>query len=278
VQTFTSVQTTVSGPNQSSSPSTEGVITQIDSTHGYFYLNQGDSVLLTTSPNNLTFSAQIFTNGTSPTSTVWPDSSQCITNVSSSNQPIQGVGVGATFAEFTLNGDPTYIFPDTVDISEVNGVNARYKITLPTIPPHAGTTNYPNFFCCSSYLFAHHSDTQWGKFSKGQYIPVQSIENRPGLVFPYTSDSTSVLVPISPAIARVNGATYAHGTVGVYPFGCDLCTSSSVPGCTPSSLYGSNYPQRKTICQLSRPIPNLGGTVTIQLKAFPYPPAATHRR
>ena len=263
VKNLNSVQTTVTGPNTQSG---EGSITAVTPRHGYFFLNQGDTVSFTTSPANLTFSAQIFTNGTNPNSSVWPDSSQCITNVNAANQPVQGAGRGATFAEFTINGDTTYLLPDAADISEVNGVNAIYKITFPTVPNHAASTNYPDFFCTSNYLFSRKTVAYGVIFAKGQYIPVQSIQNRPGTNF--TGDASATLSPISPAINVPGGTPYFHGTVGVYPFGCDLCTGSSVPGCPP---YPTTSPQKYAICQVARPVANLGGVMQIELKTFPYP-------
>ena len=249
IQSLSDISTAASGPNVTTG---EGQITQFDSTHGYFFLNPSDTVTFTTSPNSsgqyLAFSAQIFTNGTST------NNSQCITDVT------QGVGVGATFAEFTINADISYINPDTVDISEVNGVNALYQITLPT------STTYGQSFCSGAYLYA-------SKTRAGQYITVPSIANQPGPNFPFTNDSTVALSKPSQAeYFGPKGHThiYGHGTVGVYPFGCDLCTALHKPGCMPSSLYAGTVPQTAPICQVGRIAANLGGTINIALTAFPY--------
>ncbi len=263
IKNLSNVLTSTSGPNVVSG---EGTITKIDAKHGYFFLNTGDTVSFTTNPSNHTFSAQIFTNGTNPNSSMWPDNGQCITNVNAANQPIQGAGRGATFAEITLNVDTNYLLGDSADISEVNGVNAIYKITFPPLPAHAATTNYNAFFCTSNYLFAKNQVYKGSAFQKGQFIPVQSIQNRPGSSF--TGDATAPLLPVSPAETVPKGTVYTHGTPGVYPFGCDLCTTSSKPGCPPySSIVGEKF----AICQLIRPVANYGGNLTIELVTFPYP-------
>lgn len=263
------ISTTVSGPNVTAG---EGVITSLTTKNGYFFLNNGDTVTLTTNPNNLTFSAQIFVNGTSSMATGGVNNYQCYTNVKPpvTGSPVQGKGQGATFAEFTING-VSPLSPDTADISAVNGVNAIWKMSFPTVPPQANSVNYPNFFCCSDYLWAKKGTAYGSTFAKLQYIPVQSIINRPGSAPPYSGDSTSPLSPLFPvSFASTGSDTYSTGTVGVYPFGCTTCTGLG-GACPPTGNgYSGAVVQPENICQVSRPTPNLGGTLAIELKTFPY--------
>lgn len=272
ISDLSNVSSMVTGPNTSSG---EGTITKINSLNGYFFLNAGDTVSFATTPNNGTFSAQIFTNGTNPSMSSFPCDQQCVGGVDSRGKPLKRQGRGATFAEFTINCDPDYLLPDTVDISEVNGVNALYKVTLPPISKHASSTHYPQFFCCSSYLFTKRTLTQWGTFASGQYIPVPSIANNPGPLFPFIGDGNGKLYPISPAKSAGSRRSYSRGTVGVYPFGCDQCVRIVKPGCGTKSDYGATRPQYHQICQISRPVPNIGGNINVELRTFPYPPVSS---
>lgn len=213
---------------------------------GYFWLNPGTTVVC--APNK-TFSVQIYTNG-SP----GEDDSLCCTPY------------GVTLVELTINVDGAYLGGETVDISEVNGVNAIYSIDLPLPPGDLAQTPpdgfYPFFFCCSSYLFPAATTVPiWGSFGAGMYIPVSSIINNPGPP-PFNGDRYGVL-------------PYGAGTgnVGVYPYGCDLCTGRNLPGCA-----SIDYPpadtvaQTQSICQVQRGAQyQIGGIVNILLVQCPYP-------
>lgn len=232
----------------------EGVINSYNGStlQGYFFLNSGTTVTYTP---NLTFSAQIYTNGTAGN-----NNSLCITNGS------QGSGIGATLAEVTLNVDSQYLGGETVDISEVNGVNSLWEMTLPLPSGNLAKTppsgSYPAFFCSSALLFpAKTTVKSWGTFSAGQYIPVPIIINRPGKAPIFSGDANGSL-PFNAG----------KGTVGVYPFGCDLCTSRSTPGCTATYPAANLVQQSKPVCQVMRSAQyQTGGTVAIKLKSFPYP-------
>ncbi|MCE9620189.1 MAG: hypothetical protein K8R92_09805 [Planctomycetes bacterium] len=235
----------------------EGVITPTNgpmgtATQGHFFLNAGNTASFAP---HLTFSANFYVNGTAGT-----NNSQCITDVT------QGVGIGATFAEVTLNVDSRYLGGEVVDISEVNGVNALWEMTLPIpagnlsmAPPNG---HYPYFFSTSGYLFpAQTTVPNWGTFGANQLIPVPSIANNPGAAPTFSGDRNATLP---------YGA--GHGTVGVYPFGCDNCISRDQPGCTGSYPAANLVEQTKEICQVYRAAQyQTGGNVGIILKQFPYP-------
>lgn len=229
----------------------EGVITTINSSplEGYFYLNAGNTANYAP---NATFSANIYTNGTPGT-----NNSQCYSG-------LPGVGIGATFAEVTLNVDGAYLGDETVDISEVNGINSLWEISLPLpsgslAPPSA---NYPKYFSTAGYVFPNNNTvTPWGTFQQGQLIPVPKIANNPGKYWPCSGDAFATL-PYS----------VGKGTVGVYPFGCDNCTSRYKPGCNGNYPPASLVQQSLSICQVLRNCNyQIGGNVGITLKKFPYP-------
>ncbi len=236
----------------------EGVITPTNgpmgsATQGHFFLNAGNTANYAPT---LTFSANIYVNGTAGT-----DNSQCITDVT------QGAGIGATFAEVTLNVDGKYLGGEVVDISEVNGVNALWEMSLPlpsgnlSMAPPSG--NYPYFFSTSGYLFPSQTTVpNWGTFGAGQLIPVESIANNPGASPTFSGDRNATLP---------YGA--GTGTVGVYPFGCDNCTSRAVPGCPSGNYPAANLvEQTEAICQVYRAAQyQVGGNIGITLKQFPYP-------
>lgn len=229
----------------------EGVITAIGGSglEGYFYLNAGNTAKY--SPQ-ATFSANFYTNGTQGT-----NNSQCFTG-------LPGVGIGATFAEVTLNVDGNYLTEETVDISEVNGINALWEVSLPLpagslAPP---SNNYPKYFSTSGYVFPNNNTvTPWGTFQRGQLIPVRTIANNPGRYWPCSGDANATL-PYG----------VGKGTVGVYPFGCDNCTRRVKPGCSGKYPPASLVQQSLNICQVLRNYNyQIGGNVGITLKKFPYP-------
>ena len=229
----------------------EGVITPINSSplEGYFFLNAGTTASY--APQG-TFSANFYTNGTPGT-----NNSQCYTG-------LPGVGVGATFAEVTLNVDGAYLGDETVDISEVNGINSLWEVSLPLpsgslAPP---SNNYPKYFSTSGYVFPNNNTvTPWGTFQQGQLIPVPKIANNPGRYWPCSGDANATL-PYG----------VGKGTVGVYPFGCDNCTSRAKPGCSGNYPPASLVQQSLSICQVLRNYNyQIGGNVGITLKTFPYP-------
>lgn len=229
----------------------EGVITAIGGSplEGYFFLNAGNTANYAP---QATFSANFYTNGTPGT-----NNNQCFTG-------LPGVGVGATFAEVTLNVDGNYLGDETVDISEVNGINALWEVSLPLpagslAPP---SNNYPKYFSTSGYVFPNNNTvTPWGTFQQGQLIPVPTIANNPGRYWPCSGDANATL-PYG----------VGKGTVGVYPFGCDNCTSRAKPGCSGKYPPASLVQQSLSICQVLRNCNyQIGGNVGLTLKKFPYP-------
>lgn len=234
----------------------EGVITPYNgsSTEGWFYLNKLNTA---SCAPGMTISARVFTNGTAGT-----NDSQCF----SGNLPQYGC-IGPTYAEFTLNVDSTYLGDETVDISEVNGCNALWSISLPLpqgnlaqSPPNG---SYPQFFSTVGYQFpATTTVPTWGTFNSGQLVPVNYIANNPGASPVYSGDRNSVL-PYG----------IGNGNVGVYPNGCDQCTSRVSPGCTTASYPpASQVVQTLPICQVMRNYQyQNGGNVGITLKQFPFP-------
>jgi hypothetical protein len=250
------------------------------STTGFFFLLAGDSVKFVPQPGNLTFSGNVYTNGSSPPNL---NDGECYTN--------GGGGPGATFAEFTVNIDPTYIagVSDTVDISEVNGVNALYTMTLPLPSPVDGSLPEYNQIFATSFYYTHTSYSpggftrypSWGQFSEGQFIPVPEIANNPGPgPAPFTGDATTGLgsqtfspVKAAESIPLSQSSVYSHGNVGVYPYGCDTCISSTNPPC--SYTNPGSAAQTHQICQVQRAAPlNSTNNIGITLTAFPCPAVA----
>ncbi|MDT5295237.1 MAG: hypothetical protein QOJ76_2117 [Acidobacteriota bacterium] len=61
------------------------------------------------------------------------------------------------------------------------------------------------------------------------------------------------------------------GQVGVYPYGCDVCTASAGPPvCSPPPRDAPNplVPQKEPICNVQRDASASGGTVTLTFKGF----------
>jgi len=152
---------------------------------------------------------------------------------------------GETFAEFTLNVDGNPLTEETVDISEVNGVNALYDIDL------TPTSVYACEWSNSDYLQQN-----------GQYIQIKRIQNTPGAAPNFEGDINSI---------------------GVYPFGCTNCVNrAGAPVCLtyPSGDTGCdtndgqhNLCQANRVYQTTAPPPSqscLGGVVAITLLQFPY--------
>ena len=238
---------------------------------GYFYLNPNNTASYAPT---LTFSANFYVNGNDGQNTdgLLPKNGTCITNVD-----VQGAGLGVTMAEVTLNvpTDGIILGDEAVDISEVNGVNAIWEISLPlpALPLNPPNDNYPQYFSTAGYWGgtpgATHDDgvktqTTWGKFGYQQLIPVPLISNNPGDAYPFSGDSTAELQ-----------WGIGLGNVGVYPFGCDNCDSRALPGCTDQT---NSYPlainvQMPTkICTLFRDKTyQWGGNVGITLVKFPFP-------
>lgn len=235
----------------------EGVITQYGDNplEGYFFLNKGTTANFAP---GMTVSGRLFVNGTRG-----DNDSQCYSGVF----PNHGTN-GATYVEFTLNVDSTYgVTEETVDISEVNGVNSLWSVSLPlpagnlSQPPPAGS--YPWFFSTAGYLFPTQTTVPtWGTFAQGQLVPVATIANNPGASPVYSGDANAQL-PYG----------IGKGTVGVYPNGCDQCTSRVKPGCSQASYPpASKVQQSLTICQVQRYYAyQIGGNVGITLKQFPFP-------
>ena len=238
---------------------------------GFFYLNAGNTANYAPT---LTFSANFYVNGNSGQNTdgLLPKNGTCITNAD-----VQGPGIGVTMAEVTLNvpTDGLILGDEAVDISEVNGVNAIWEISLPlpALPLNPPNDNYPQYFSTAGYWGgtpgATHDDgvktqTTWGDFGYQQLIPVPLISNNPGDAYPFSGDSTAELQ-----------WGIGLGNVGVYPFGCDNCDSRALPGCTDQT---NSYPlainvQMPTkICTLFRDKTyQWGGNVGITLVKFPFP-------
>jgi hypothetical protein len=65
-----------------------------------------------------------------------------------------------------------------------------------------------------------------------------------------------------------NAALYSNtGLVGVFPYGCDNCTSSDAPpSCPGHPAYET--PQSEPICNIQRDATNSGGTVTVEFIDF----------
>lgn len=236
---------------------------------GYFYLNAGNTA---TCKPTLTFSANFYVNGNGGPNTdgSLPKNGTCITN-----GDVQGPGIGVTFAEVTLNvpTDGIILGDEAVDISEVNGVNAIWEISLPlpSGPLTPGNPNYPKWFSTAFYWGgtpgAPSNDgvkttTPWGDFGWNEYIPVPLISNNPGNAPNFSGDSTAVL-PYNIGL----------GNVGVFPFGCDNCISRAKPGCDNATYPDVNSVKMPTnICTLFRDKTyQWGGTVGITLTQFPYP-------
>jgi len=232
---------------------------------GYFYLNAGNTA---TCKPTLTFSANFYVNGNQgPNINGTVNNDVCITH-----GEVQGPGIGVTFAEVTLNvpTDGIILGDETVDISEVNGVNALWEISLPLPPlplsPFVANNNYPQWFSTANYWpTADNTVTTWGRFDTSQLLPVPKISNKPGDAYPFSGDST----------ADLQYMPGQHGNVGVYPFGCDNCDSRAKPGCVDQT---SNYPPAINVqmptkmCQVLRSQQwQWGGTVAIKLNQFPYP-------
>ena len=237
----------------------------LEALHGYFYLNAGNTAYYAPT---LTFSAHFYVNGNlGPNTFDFPSNNGiCITN-----GDVPGRGIGVTMAEVTLNvpTDGTILGLEAVDISEVNGVNAKWEILLPlpegnlSLSPPNG--RYPYFFNTDGYNFPVATQTPtWGNFSANQSIPVPSIANNPGEAFPFSGDTNATLQ-----------WGMGKGNVGVFPFGCDNCNSRAKPGCTDqASLYPpANTVQMLThICTVFRSHQyQWGGTVAITLTHFPFP-------
>jgi len=145
---------------------------------------------------------------------------------------------GETFVEFTLNVDNQPLSLETVDISEVNGVNAEYMINLPIPTPDSETCIWDN----SNYL------------NSGAFIPITTISNNPGAAPSFTGDANNI---------------------GVYPYGCDVCNARQAPpDCLtyPSGNTGCSTVQNA--CQAFRAYQCSGGTVAVTLTNFPYPPSS----
>ncbi|HEY9773609.1 MAG TPA: hypothetical protein V6C81_07345 [Planktothrix sp.] len=267
------VSFTVSGTNHVSG-SGEGKITKYPGTTGltgFFYLNSNDTVSF--SPT-LTFSAAFYVNGTGKTTHGGPNDCNCITGVHD-GVPVEGTGIGSTFAEVTLNVDSTYLGDEVVDISEVNGVNSLWSISLPL----ATTPVYPQYFDSDNYVFCSTTTTPWGTYNQGQLIPVPSIANAPG-PYPFTGDRNAALSYCTCA-PYGTGPMVCNGNIGVYPIGCDDCISRSKPGCpngphcfNPHVKYpaASKVEQTLTNCQVNRYAGyQIGGNVGIALTSFSNP-------
>ena len=231
---------------------------------GYFYLNPNNTASYAPT---LTFSANFYVNGNDGQNTdgLLPKNGTCITNVD-----VQGAGLGVTMAEVTLNipTDGAILGLEAVDISEVNGVNALWEIALPipeggnlaTSPP---TGQYPCFFNTANYVFPVETTIpNWGTFQIGQSIPVPLIANDPGPAPTFSGDRNATLL-----------YNLGPGNVGVFPFGCDNCISRAKPGCVEATYPEVNLVQMPTnICTVFRSHQwQVGGTVAIKLKQFPYP-------
>jgi hypothetical protein len=65
-----------------------------------------------------------------------------------------------------------------------------------------------------------------------------------------------------------NAALYSNtGLIGVFPYGCDNCTSSDAPPSCPGHL-AYETPQSEPICNIQRDAANSGGTVTVEFTGF----------
>ena len=72
-----------------------------------------------------------------------------------------------------------------------------------------------------------------------------------------------------PDISSIENATLYNNTglIGVFPYGCDNCTSSdSPPSCPGHPTYET--PQSEPICNIQREATSNGGTVTVEFLGF----------
>ncbi|RTL44506.1 MAG: hypothetical protein EKK48_04435 [Candidatus Melainabacteria bacterium] len=238
--------------------------------------------------------------GQDPT-TCW-FSNSCFSYPFTYGSPSTATPAGATFVELNVKNS-VY---DTVDISEVNGVNAQWKMKL------------PNAWTNSAY-----------RSSGGALIPVGQIENSPGPgpnfygnygnpgVYPYgctncASRYNNVTVPATPPGTQKSGCLQADNNAPIpYPtmdVGCDNAinyypTNQNPPAGTPNpaltayqnpppgvpSLPASKYydPQYHKklydiaanppipfvgygICEVQRGSSPAGGDIDITLEAYPF--------
>jgi hypothetical protein len=242
------------------------------------------------------------TKGQDPT-TCW-FSNSCLSYPFTAGAPSTTVPAGATFVELNVKNG----IYDTVDISEVNGVNAQWKMKLPS-----GWLNY-------SY-----------RTSSGAQIPIPAIENSPGSspnfygdygnpgVYPYgctncASRYNNTTVPASPPGTQKSGCLQADFNAPIpYPtmdVGCDNAINyypnnantnppvanpnppltsyqNPPPGVPPlpSTKYLDPQYHKKLydiaanppipfvgygICELQRGSTPLGGDIDISLEAYPF--------
>lgn len=184
----------------------------------YFKLAPNQTAQLTdysTTPVHLAFWVPVDSSlkGQDPT-TCW-FSNSCFSYPFTFGSPSTATPAGATFVELNVKND---VF-DTVDISEVNGVNAQWKMKL------------PNAWSNNAY-----------KTAAGTLIPVGQIENNPGPgpnfygnygnpgVYPYgctncASRYNNVTVPTTPPGTQKSGCLQADNNAPIpYPtmdVGCD---------------------------------------------------------
>ncbi len=138
-------------------------------------------------------------NGQSPSAA---GTAYCFSGVSPSTQ--MPVAAGNTLVEPILHNASS----DTIDISEVSGVNAQWAVLLPN-----------NGWSTSAYSYS-----SGGKTPNQVPIPVRTIMNQPGSSYPFYGD---------------------YGNPGVYPYGCTNCASRynnpTAPG-TPPGTFGAGCP------------------------------------
>jgi len=70
--------------------------------------------------------------------------------------------------------------------------------------------------------------------------------------------------PTQPAVTVIENGLWMlnDGKVGVYPYGCDTCTSITAPPSCPGHM-PYETPQTDAICNVQRPAGNSGGVVRV---------------
>jgi len=235
----------------------------------YFYLAPGQTAQLTnylTTPVHLSLWVPVDSSATGQDpSTAW-FANYCFASTFP-GAPGSATPAGATFAEIHLGATPPNIpyAPafDTVDISEVNGVNAQWSIDL------------PGGWSSSAY--------RTGK--NGNLIPVDHIQNNPG---PGTSNPPNFYGD--------------YGNPGVFPYGCTNCASrynnltnpvANPPGTQKSGCLSTfnggvlTYPSNDVGCDNAinyyptnanpaSPPPPLPANLTAPLAGYQNPPPGVH--